>query len=144
MLRGDEGDTRVDQRLLGVQHVERGALSGLGFLADAVSAISDAVTCGLGGLHLRLCRQPVGPPFGNNVGAGLVAGLVENQALLGQAFPWTGRISEYRRRPDRSGPQAARSRMRRTTETVSGSAHRIAELRPENVTVGNRGAFGPP
>src|SRR6202048_4638016 len=29
MLRGDQRDTGVDQRLLGVQHVERGSLSGL-------------------------------------------------------------------------------------------------------------------
>src|SRR5665647_3769473 len=36
MLRGDQRDTCVDQRLLGVQHVERGALAGLGLFAYAV------------------------------------------------------------------------------------------------------------
>src|SRR2546422_6107748 len=36
VLRGDERDTGVDQRLLGVQHVERCPLSGLGLFAYAV------------------------------------------------------------------------------------------------------------
>ena len=34
MLRGDQADARIDQGLLGVEHVERGALAGLRLIAQ--------------------------------------------------------------------------------------------------------------
>ena len=85
VLRGDERDTGVDQRLLGVQHVERCPLSGLGLFAHAVKG-------NLGSRHLRLRRRDLRlarhqlSPRGNNVGAGLIADLFEIEALLRQCF----------------------------------------------------------
>ena len=46
-LRGDQRDARIDQILLGIEHVERGALADAGFLAHAVER-------DLGGGDLRL------------------------------------------------------------------------------------------
>ena len=85
MLRGDERDARVDQRLLRVQHVERGALAGLGFLAHAVQRDFRCRHLRLRRLHLRLAGDQLSPRR-DDVGAGLVAGLFENQALLRQRF----------------------------------------------------------
>ena len=85
MLRGDQRDARVDQRLLRVEHVERGALAGLGFFAHAVER-------DLGGRDLRLRRCTCALPASNwphavhDVGAGLVAGCFEVEALLRQRF----------------------------------------------------------
>ena len=85
VLRGDERDARVDQRLLRIQDVERRPLSGLGFLAHAVQRDFRRLHLCLGGRDLRLAGNQL-PPCRDDVGAGLIPRLFENEALLRQRF----------------------------------------------------------
>src|ERR1700738_1659159 len=85
MLRGDERDTGVDQRLLSVEHVERGALPGLGLFTNAVERDLRSRHLRLRRGDLRLARHQLAP-CRHNVGAGLVPRLFGKQALLRQGF----------------------------------------------------------
>ena len=72
MLGSDERNARVHQRLLRVEHVERGTLAGLGFFAHPVQRDLGGRDLRLRGLHLRLAGLQL-PPRLHNGGAGLVA-----------------------------------------------------------------------
>jgi hypothetical protein len=68
VLRGDQRDPGVDQRLLGVQHVERGSLPGLGFFTHAVERDLGSGHLRLRRGHLRLAGNELSP-CRNRVGA---------------------------------------------------------------------------
>ncbi len=61
MLRDDECDPGVHQRLLRVQDVERGTLAHPGFLANAVERHFRGSDLGLGGCDLSLGRLELAP-----------------------------------------------------------------------------------
>jgi hypothetical protein len=85
VLRGDERDPGVDQRLLRVEHVERGSLSDGGLPANAGERNFRRG-------HLRLRRRDrrlAGlelAPRGNGVGAGLITDQFEIETLLRQVL----------------------------------------------------------
>src|SRR4051812_35417218 len=85
MLSRNQCDAGVHQRLLSVQHIERGSLASLGLFANAVQ--SD-----FGGSHLRLSRRNLRlagdelSPGSDGVGTNLVPHLFEIESLLRQAF----------------------------------------------------------
>src|SRR3954449_9706996 len=85
MLGSDERHARVDQRLLRVEHVQRGALAGLGFLAHTVERDLGGRNLRLRGLHLRLAGFQLAPGL-HDVGAGLIACGFEIQTLLRQVL----------------------------------------------------------
>ena len=69
------------QRLLRVQDVKRGALSGLGLPRTPLSAISDAETWACADATVALPATSW-PPCRNDIGAGLIALLLESETLL--------------------------------------------------------------
>ena len=56
MLRHDQADPRIDQRLLGVEHVKRRALTGLSLIANAFQRPFCGVILPVRGFDLRLGR----------------------------------------------------------------------------------------
>jgi hypothetical protein len=81
VLRGDKRDARIDQCLLRVEYVERGALPGLGLFANVIGRRH----LRLRGGDLRLAGYELSPGR-DRVRADLVAGLIEIEALLRQAL----------------------------------------------------------
>src|SRR5262245_29537340 len=64
-LRGDERHARIDEILLGIEHVERGALADARFLAHAVERDLGGGDLRLGGIDLRLSRLELAPGLGD-------------------------------------------------------------------------------
>src|SRR5262249_12707208 len=64
-LRGDERHARVDEVLLGIEHVERGALADARFLGHAVERDLGGGDLRLGGIDLRLGRLELPPGLGH-------------------------------------------------------------------------------
>ncbi len=85
MLRGHQRDAGVHQRLLGVQHVERGALADAGLLANAVERHFRGSNLGLRGCNLSLGRLELAPRLHHGL-AGLVADQIEVEPLLSEAL----------------------------------------------------------
>src|SRR4030095_5585210 len=84
-LRGHQRDARVDQLLLRVEDVERGALADAGFLAYAVERDLRRGHLRLRGLDLRLRGLELTPRL-HDGGARLVAGGVEIDPPLAEIF----------------------------------------------------------
>ena len=61
VLRDDQADARIDQRLLGVEHVERRALARLRLVANAFERARRGVVLADGGFDLRLSPPAAGP-----------------------------------------------------------------------------------
>ena len=80
-LRADQRHAGVDQLLLRVEHVERGALADAGFLAHAVQRDLGGVHLGLGRLDLRLGGFELAPGLHQRL-LRLVARRVEVDAAL--------------------------------------------------------------
>src|SRR5580692_6759169 len=85
MFRGHERDAGIDQSLLGIEHVEYGALADGCLTARAEQRNLRSRHQALRGYDLRLARQQL-TPCRDKIGAGLIANLLENEALLLQRF----------------------------------------------------------
>src|SRR5690349_10765854 len=85
VLSSYERNPRVDQSLLGVKHVKRGSLPGLGFFAHAVEGNFGCRYLGLGRRHLGLAGDQLSPSR-YRVGTSLIAGLLKSQPLLRERF----------------------------------------------------------
>ena len=85
MLRDDQADARIYQRLLGVEHVERRALARLRLVANAFERARRGVVLADGGFDLRFRRLQLAPGL-NDIGLRLVANLFDVEPLLSLAF----------------------------------------------------------
>ena len=100
-LRDHQRHAGVDQFLLRVEHVERGALADAASSRTPFSAISAAVTCCCVALDLRLGGFELAPGL-HAASAGPDRARCRGRCGAAAASPWPDGSSRIRRRPDRS------------------------------------------
>src|SRR4029077_15683616 len=81
VLRGDEADASVQQRLDGIQHVQGCTLADPGFVSYAVGGSSRVFPLPLRRLRLRLGGLDLTPILGH-ISSDLITNLIEIEALL--------------------------------------------------------------
>ena len=99
-LRGDQRHPGVDQLLLRIEHIERGALADARLLAHAVERDLGGVHLRLGRLDLRLGGFELAPGLNQRL-LGLVALRCRGRCGAAAASPWPDGSSRIHRRPDR-------------------------------------------